>query len=151
MKAINKIKSDYFTIYYDSWLEEYGVDQYSLFIRTESYPKTLKQAINQTNEELNQKVSQKLTPIGYYISSELFKEILEGMNFLHKQKIIHRDLNTSNIFISDGFGGSFVKIGNLGFGNFSETLKKVKIYDRGTDMYSLGIIFLELFNIDGNE
>ncbi len=152
LKVINRIKSDYISEYYDSWLEEYSIDIYSLYIRTESYSKTLKQAINQINEELNQKLSQKLTPIGYYISSELFKEILEGMNFLHKQKIVHRNLNSSNIFISDGIGGNFVKIGNFGFGTFSETLEeRNRTYNRNTDMFCLGVIFQELFFIEDNK
>jgi serine/threonine protein kinase len=49
-----------------------------------------------------------MTPLGYYISSELFIEILESVDYLHKQKVIHEDLTPTNILITDGTNGRFV-------------------------------------------
>ena len=40
------------------------------------------------------------------------KQILIGLNYVHKRKIIHRDIKCDNIFI-DGTKGA-VKIGDLG-------------------------------------
>jgi serine/threonine protein kinase len=55
-----------------------------------------------------------LTPLGYYISSEIFIELLECVNYLHKHNIIHRDLKSSNILITFGNYGRFVKLGDFG-------------------------------------
>ena len=55
-----------------------------------------------------------MTPLGYYIASELSIGILERVNYLHKQKVIHRDLKPNNILITDGMNGRFVKIADFG-------------------------------------
>jgi serine/threonine protein kinase len=109
-----------------------------------------------------------LTPLGYYITSELLVEILEGVDYLHKQNIIHRDLKPDNILITNGINGRFVKIADFGY---AKVLDKTKLHtkDRGTlkymapevgssqkynfkaDIYSLGFIVQDLFHIDFNE
>ena len=54
-------------------------------------------------------------------SIKMFKEILNGMKILIKNKIVHRDIKTANIFIHEGE----VKIGDFGFAsdNLKEMLK----------------------------
>jgi NIMA (never in mitosis gene a)-related kinase len=49
-----------------------------------------------------------------------FVQILEGLNFLHENKIIHRDLKNANIFLTKN---GTVKIGDL---NVSKITKKMK-------------------------
>jgi serine/threonine protein kinase len=58
-----------------------------------------------------------MTPLGYYISSELFIEILESVDYLHKQKVIHRDLKPTNVLITNG---RFVKIADFGLATIHE-------------------------------
>jgi serine/threonine protein kinase len=79
-----------------------------LHIQMELCYKTLKDIIIQMNEELNHR------PLGYHISSEIFIELLECVNYLHKQNIIHRDLKPSNILITFGNYGRLVKLGDFG-------------------------------------
>jgi serine/threonine protein kinase len=140
-----------------------------LHIQMELCSKTLKDLIKQLNEELNQKPEKVMTPLGYYISSELFIEILESVDYLHKQKVIHRDLKPTNILITDGTNGRFVKIADFGLATIHEfegqshtkysgtpkyrapeVCSKNK-YDLKADIYSLGFILQNLFNIDINE
>ncbi len=140
-----------------------------LHIQMELCVMSLKELIKQLNKELDQKLNEVMTPLGYYISSELFKEILESVNYLHKQKIIHRDLKPNNILITDGMNGRFVKIGDFGIATIHEfdgqshtkykgteryAAPEVMIsrkYDMKADIYSLGVILQDLFNIDINE
>jgi len=136
---------------------------------------TLKQIIEEIQSDVNLKNQNHniLTPIGYYIASQLFIEIVKGVQYLHQNNIIHRDLNPNNIMIkiekikNSRKNRSFVKIGDFGLiaiHNFSQqshtrdrgTLKYMApevvsgVYDTKADIYCLGIIFQELFNIDMN-
>jgi serine/threonine protein kinase len=110
-----RIRSHYLVECLDVWLEENyylinGFENYKnsgitpnhevfnsnktllLRIQMELCYKTLKDIIIQMNEELNHRLHELLTPLGYYISSEIFIELLECVNYLHKKNIIHRDL-----------------------------------------------------------
>jgi hypothetical protein len=129
---------------------------------------TLNDALKMINKELNQKANEELHPIGYWISCELFIEIVSGVDYLHNQNpsIIHRDLKPSNLLITNGERGHFVKIADFGLAtahNFADeshtqgsgTIKymapevsKGKKYDTKADIYSLGVILQDLFNID---
>jgi serine/threonine protein kinase len=140
-----------------------------LHIQMELCLMSLKELIKQLNKELDQKLNEVMTPLGYYISSELFKEILESVDYLHKQKVIHRDLKPNNILITDGMNGRFVKIADFGLATNQEfdgqshtkymgtqrfvapEVMSGRNYDLKVDIYSLGVILQELFNIDINE
>jgi alpha-tubulin suppressor-like RCC1 family protein len=140
-----------------------------LHIQMELCSKTLKDLIKQLNEELNQKPEKVMTPLGYYISSELFIEILESVDYLHKQKVIHRDLKPTNILITDGKKRRFVKIADFGLATIHEfegqshtkysgtpkyrapEVNSKNKYDLKADIYSLGYILQDLFNFDVNE
>jgi serine/threonine protein kinase len=56
-----------------------------LHIQMELCFKTMKEKINELKNLL-------MTPLGYYIANEVFLELLDCVQYLHKQNIIHRDL-----------------------------------------------------------
>ncbi|KAG0060264.1 hypothetical protein BGZ90_004104 [Linnemannia elongata] len=86
------------------------------------------------------------------------KQIIEGVRAIHRNKIIHRDLNPGNILVGEGmvlkissFGSSIPKsqkstgfIGSVGF-VAPEVVKKEE-HTTGMDIFSLGIIMYMMFN-----
>ena len=135
----------------------------------ESCDKSLEDIIDQLNSDPIFKRDESLTPIGYYIASQLFIEILECVQYLHKNQIIHRDLNPYNIMIQmNGENNRFIKICDFGliaihkFAQQSHTKYRGHIsyaapevldgtkYDFKADIYSLGRVLKNLFNIGMN-
>jgi len=164
-------KNEYLVKHIDAWFEE-NESGIPLYILMEFCDKTLEEVIEQFDKELHLKTNGTLTPVGYYIASQIFIQILEGVNHLHKQKepLIHRDLKPANILLKkDEAKGFRVKIADIGlavihkYSKQSHTLDKGtpkymapevvkdKKYDTKADIYSLGVIFENLFALDTNE
>jgi serine/threonine-protein kinase len=119
------------------------------------------------------KVGESLTSIGYFISSQLFIEILESVDFLHKQNkpIIHRDLKPDNILLKKDypFGQRFIRIADFGLitlheyaqqthtpdlGNTTYAAPEVlnrEDYDTKSDIYGLGKVMQKLLSIEENK
>ena len=130
----------------NSFSSNYDEEKYEqfLFIQMELCKQNLKDHINSNNLDLSQKI-------------DICKQIIKGLKYIHDNKIIHRDLKLSNIFIGcDGL----IKIGDFGLATNIYNLKfdevgtigymapevlNNQIYGFEADLYSLGIIILEIF------
>jgi translation initiation factor 2-alpha kinase 4 len=119
-----------------------------LFIQTELCDCTLKDYIDTKME--HDTIKQRI---------EYWRQMVQGIEYIHSQNIIHRDIKPSNIF----FLGTCVKIGDFGLSkNISsfalQINKSVEIgtsyyrapeidsgdYTQSIDMYSLGVILIEM-------
>jgi hypothetical protein len=174
----NCSENEYLVKHFDAWFEESVVSNHSgisLYIRMELCDKTLDDVINDLTNDKIFKRTESLTTIGYYIASQIFIQILEGVNHLHKQNppLIHRDLKPSNILLKkdepkSNRKGLCVKIADFGhiaihkyFGQSHTPGKGVlkymapeaqnKKYDTKADIYSLGVIFKDLTDCKINE
>ena len=168
--VVQRLVSQYVVQHKYSWLENNTTDDMiTLYIRMELCDKTLQQLMDEMNNDSNIKDNENLTQIGYYIASQLFIEILECVQYLHKNQIIHRDLNPYNIMIKmNGENNRFIKICDFNlitihkFAQQSHTQDRGHIkyaapdvlngrkYDTKADIYSLGIILINLLDIDIN-
>ena len=121
-----------------------------LFIQMELCDTTLKEYMLSTMEDdcINIRIN-------------YFKQIIDGIEYLHKNNIMHRDLKPDNIFIVNGI----IKIGDFGLCTNNVNYEKLAIcsmsddvgtsiyaspeiksghYGYEVDIYSMGIILLEL-------
>lgn len=136
--------------YYTSWVEFTDMHQPTLCIQTKWYPHTLADVLHDP----------KLHKDSVWLS------ILNGVQHLHSQNIVHRDLKPDNIFLNEEM--SIACIGDFGLSKHlqekgdkfmsddgigtelylaPEAKKRKKpIYTFASDIYSLGIIYLQLFS-----
>jgi serine/threonine protein kinase len=98
--------------------------------------KTLREIIEEMNDDSSLCTNQTLTQIGYYIASELFIELLECVQYL--QIAFHKfDAQTH----TEGKGTvRYV----------APEVSNSRKYDTKADIFSLGVIFQQLFSIDPN-
>ncbi len=183
LKLMKKLKSRFVVDYIDSWIEEKTSEfklqsssdvSYShpifdpkntvlLHIQMEFISQSLNEVIKQLSNELQENASKTMKTLCYYICCELLTEIIECVHYLHGRNIIHMNLKLSNILLTNGINGRFIKLGDFGLSviqefynqshtQCSETIKylapEVKIsrkYDLEADIYSAGKIIEELF------
>ena len=165
MKYLDKLKSDFVVNYMSSWMET----ENHLCIQMEFCEYDLKGIITLKNN-----FDYSLNAINYFISCEIFREILECVQFLHSLKppIIHRDLKPANILLNiEEKNGRFVKICDFGLAvahKISSTEKSINKsmehskgvgtyrymapeivsglrYNTKADIYSIGMIAQNLF------
>jgi alpha-tubulin suppressor-like RCC1 family protein len=187
---VTKLDEKYVAQYYNAWFENNYVEeedkrveekdkqveekvkrvyQTSLLfhIQMELCDLTLEDIIDEFEEDSNFMQNDLLTLLGFYIASQLFIEVLEGVHYLHTRdpQIIHRDLKPSNILLKKGSGERFIKIADFGLATLHELSGKAHSEDVGTvkfqapevinskeyttkaDVYSLGVVLLRLFNV----
>ncbi|XP_054167671.1 interferon-induced, double-stranded RNA-activated protein kinase-like [Oppia nitens] len=197
LKTMAKLQSDYCIDYKTYWIDSTGS---YLNIQMKYYRHNLRDVISGKNNWLLEKVSATDTndtnvdnignlrefteTFDYMISTEIFRELLSGLHYLHTlpEPVIHRDLKPSNImFDCRTRSGIYCKIADFGLSLTAtatapaavvETVvpESTVLYHRGgagtlrymarevfdgrystkSDIYSLGIIAMDLFNFDND-
>ncbi|CAG2100144.1 unnamed protein product [Medioppia subpectinata] len=165
VKSLAKLDSDFVVKYYHSWLESNH-----LFIQMEFCSQNLKTIIENKAIVFGRQPEDHMNNVfEYFISCEIFKELLECVQYLHESKppVIHRDLKPDNILIDPNFRSNrFIKLCDFGLAKenntngqtFSNTVVGTSRYmapevfsgkyNHKSDIYSLNIIGGQLFDID---
>ena len=155
-----KLKSNYIVDYNTSWIDS----DHRLCIQMEFCENSLQNIINLKNI-----FNPSLNAINYYISSELFREILECVQYLHSRDppIIHRDLKPQNILLKyNKTNERYVKLCDFGLavyhklqsmshtsrvgspGYVAPEVAQGRAYNTKADMFSVGMIASDLFRED---
>ena len=93
----------------------------------------LKTIIEQKSECSGRGPDQAMDVFEYFISCQIFKDIVEGLQYLHKSEIIHRDLNPKNILISEKpRNGKFIRICDFGLAKDQGPETKTSLHCVGT-------------------
>ena len=118
------------------------------------------------NGDLNDKIKEKKQKNDIFTENEIlhyFYEMLQGLYYLHKNRVVHRDLKTLNIFLAKD---NHIKIGDFGVSKklinnkiyaytfvgtpyyLSPEICQNKAYDEKSDLWSLGVIIYELITLN---
>ncbi|CAG2110279.1 unnamed protein product, partial [Medioppia subpectinata] len=171
-KNLIKLRSTYIIQYYFSWIQWNCV-----YILMECLSGNLTQILR-NKKMLFGKI---MTDFEYYISYELFDQLVKSMEYLHKNHIIHRDLKPDNVLIDDNYysiGGShrFIKLCDFGLSKevnaLSDRYKQSRVentpdfkdnvnymalegqtteYNHLIDVYSLALIGAKIFGFDSDD
>jgi len=146
---LSKLKHKYIVKYYDSFQDNNNLNivmEYCEYGDLDSYIKNLKK----NNKHLSENQIWKF-----------FIEICAGLSYMHNKKILHRDMKSSNIFLTKNLD---IKIGDLGVAKalkntlhahtfigtpyyLSPEICEEKPYNEKSDVWALGCILYELINL----
>ncbi|CAG2104934.1 unnamed protein product [Medioppia subpectinata] len=169
VKSLAKMESEFVVKYYNSWLESNH-----LYIQMQFCLQNLRSLLKDKPIVFQRQPEDQMNAIEYFISCEIFKELLECVQYLHKSNppVIHRDLKPANVLIDHNFSfnrcvklcdfglatdhnidrqtasryGHTLGVGTLRYS--SPEVYHYKQYNHKTDIYSLALIAEEIYSID---
>ncbi|CAG2173346.1 unnamed protein product [Oppiella nova] len=162
VKSLGKVRSEYVVQYYNSWPEGKH-----LYIQMEFCSQNLRNILEVKPQVFGRQLGEAMDCVEYFISCEILRQILESVHYLHElnPQIIHRDLKPENILITENVrNGRFVKLCDFGLAVEHQTASQSHSICKGTpkymapelyqskytnkvDIFSLGILSMELFDI----
>lgn len=171
VRSLAKLNHENIVRYFNSWLESKSSKQ-KLLLTDNNLLKNIKEEIPEDETivknynkflfiqmelcKCNLKEFLKKNSITLIQKLIIIRQIIYGLQYLHSMYFIHRDIKLSNIFISLD---NKVKLGDFGFstksfdnnnedlGTFGYIAPEIlagKKYDYRVDLYSLGIVILEI-------
>ncbi|CAG2172295.1 unnamed protein product [Oppiella nova] len=135
-QLLSKVNSDFVVELRDAWIEGQKV-----YIQTEFCDNNLRDIIDAKkqlfgdNTSRNPALSPELALIDYFISVEIFEELVKSLNYLHtlNTPIIHRDLKPENILLKDSVDDNtkqFLKICDFGHENYESIIKECQLLSK---------------------
>ncbi|CAG2166418.1 unnamed protein product [Oppiella nova] len=169
VKNLRKLNPDFVVQYITSWPESKH-----LYIQMEFCSQNLKNILEIKPKVFDRQSGDPMNCVEYFISCEIFRQILESVQYLHElnPKIIHRDLKPDNILIDgNGRDGRFIKLCDFGLATVHDKYTNSKAYvkhtsrvgsiqymapevlqsrryDHKSDVYCLAIIGSEVLDFD---
>ncbi|CAG2104247.1 unnamed protein product, partial [Medioppia subpectinata] len=145
VKSLVTVRSEYVVQYYSSWLDN---NTKQLYIQMEYCSQSLRTVLETKGPAFGrQSPAEPMNIHEYYISGEIFNELLEGVQFLHelKPQIIHRDLKPDNVLIVNGFSGHnnsrrFIKLGDFGLATVHDPSRPTASRYKHTPIGTLGFV-----------
>ena len=163
-----KLRSEYVINYYYSWIE-----CNSLYIQMDLCFDSLKNCL-----KIKRQLFENFKKFHFIISLDIFKQLVEGVEYLHRNDIIHRDLKPDNVLISNEYGSRLIKLCDFGlskhvtknsrdsYGSYAMSAVphtedvgdlgyqapevQTGCYNHLIDIYSLALIGAEIFNFNKN-
>ncbi|CAG2168243.1 unnamed protein product [Oppiella nova] len=171
-KNLLLVQSEYVVQYYDSWLEGNCT-----YIQMELCSQSLRNIMEIKPQVFNRQIGHPMDCVEYFISCEIFRQILESVQYLHEfnPQIIHRGIKPDNILITENVtNGRFIKLCDFGLATYHDKrvhfrterkhdqdvgdmkyiapeVVKGEKYSIKADVYCLSLIGGELFEVDLDE
>ncbi|CAG2119423.1 unnamed protein product, partial [Medioppia subpectinata] len=162
VKTLTKLNTEFVLKYYNSWTQEQH-----LYVFTEYCKQTLAEVLNEKHEAFGRQPTEPMESIEYFISCEIFRELLECLQYIHGlyPPVIHRNIKPNNIYISyDNKNSRFIKLGDFGLATDYEhrantqsdpngkymapEVRDGSHYSIKADVYSVGCVAADLFDIN---
>ncbi|CAG2113480.1 unnamed protein product [Medioppia subpectinata] len=119
--------------HYNSWIESKH-----LYIQMEYCPQTLADVLKDKQQVFGRQSAEAMNIYEYFISCEIFRELLQCVQYLHDQNppVIHRDIKPANILIlQNTCNNTFIKLGDFGLATEHDRPSQSHTLGTGTPQY----------------